>query len=38
MLERLARWNYRRRWWTLLIWIVGLVGPIALQSVPAEGS
>jgi RND superfamily putative drug exporter len=31
MLERLARWNYRRRWWTLLIWIVGLVGVIALQ-------
>ncbi|MGH2787893.1 MAG: MMPL family transporter [Actinomycetota bacterium] len=32
MLERIARWNYRRRWWTLLIWIVALVGGIGLQA------
>jgi RND superfamily putative drug exporter len=31
MLERIARWNYRRRWWTLLIWIVALIGAIGLQ-------
>jgi putative drug exporter of the RND superfamily len=31
MLERLARWTYRHRWWTLLIWIVALVAAITLQ-------
>jgi RND superfamily putative drug exporter len=31
MLERVARWSYRRRWWMLLFWIVALVGAITLQ-------
>jgi putative drug exporter of the RND superfamily len=31
MLERIARWSYRRRWWMLIIWIVALVGAIGLQ-------
>jgi putative drug exporter of the RND superfamily len=31
MLEGLARWSYRRRWWMLLLWIVFLVGAIGLQ-------
>jgi putative drug exporter of the RND superfamily len=31
MLERIARWSYRRRWLMLLIWIVALVGAITLQ-------
>ncbi|MGH2737116.1 MAG: MMPL family transporter, partial [Actinomycetota bacterium] len=31
MLERTARWSYRRRWWMLLIWVVALVGAITLQ-------
>ena len=37
MLERLARWTYRHRWLTLIIWIVALVGAIGLQGV-AGGS
>jgi RND superfamily putative drug exporter len=32
MLERIARWSYRRRWWMLVIWIVALVGAIGAQS------
>jgi uncharacterized membrane protein YdfJ with MMPL/SSD domain len=28
MLERLARWTYRHRWWTLLFWIVALAAAI----------
>ncbi|MGH2817224.1 MAG: MMPL family transporter [Actinomycetota bacterium] len=31
MLERIARFSYRRRWSMLLIWIVALVGFIGLQ-------
>ena len=31
MLEKLARWSYRRRWRMLLIWIVILVGALTLQ-------
>jgi putative drug exporter of the RND superfamily len=31
MLEKIARFSYRRRWSMLLIWIVALVGFIALQ-------
>ena len=31
MLERIARFSYRRRWATLLIWIVALVGFNVLQ-------
>jgi putative drug exporter of the RND superfamily len=31
MLEKVARWSYRHRWWMLLIWIVALVGAIVLQ-------
>jgi putative drug exporter of the RND superfamily len=31
MLERIARFSYRRRWTMLLIWIVALVGFIGLQ-------
>src|SRR5262245_20920199 len=30
MLDRIARWSYRRRWWMLAIWIVALFGFIAL--------
>jgi putative drug exporter of the RND superfamily len=33
MLERIARWSYRRRWWMLIIWIVALVSAIGLQGV-----
>lgn len=33
MLERLARWCYRHRWRTLVLWIVALVGSIALVNV-----
>ena len=32
MLERLARWSYRRRWTMVGIWIVALVGSIFLAS------
>lgn len=32
MLERIARWSYRRRRWMLVIWIVALVAFIGLQS------
>ena len=32
MLERLARWSYRRRWLMLVLWIVGLIGFGALGS------
>ena len=31
MLERIARWSYHRRWWMLLVWIVALVGALAVQ-------
>src|SRR5919106_6750433 len=31
MLEGIARWSYRRRWWMLLIWIVFLVAALSLQ-------
>jgi RND superfamily putative drug exporter len=31
MLEHLARWSYRHRWWMLLIWVFVLVGAIGLQ-------
>jgi RND superfamily putative drug exporter len=31
MLEHLARWSYRHRWWMLLIWIFVLVGALGLQ-------
>ncbi|MGH2557116.1 MAG: MMPL family transporter, partial [Actinomycetota bacterium] len=33
MLERLARWCYRHRWRTVVLWIVTLVGSIALVNV-----
>jgi RND superfamily putative drug exporter len=33
MLERIARWSYRRRWWMLIIWVLALVSAIGLQSV-----
>jgi RND superfamily putative drug exporter len=33
MLERLARWSYRHRWRTLVLWIVALVGFLALVNV-----
>jgi putative drug exporter of the RND superfamily len=33
MLERLARWCYRHRWRTVVLWIVALVGSIALVNV-----
>jgi putative drug exporter of the RND superfamily len=32
MLERIARWSYRRRWTMLLIWVVALIGTIGLAS------
>src|SRR5918992_3693275 len=32
MLESLARLSYRRRWSMLLIWIVALIGFIAIQT------
>ncbi|HJR44612.1 MAG TPA: MMPL family transporter [Actinomycetota bacterium] len=32
MLERIARFSYRRRWLTLLIWVIALVGFNVLQS------
>src|ERR671919_1603871 len=31
MLERLARFSYRRRWLMLLFWIVFLIGALSLQ-------
>lgn len=31
MLEHLARWSYRHRWWMLLIWVFVLVGALGLQ-------
>jgi RND superfamily putative drug exporter len=33
MLERLARWCYRHRWRTVLLWIVALVASIAAMNV-----
>jgi putative drug exporter of the RND superfamily len=33
MLEKIARWSYRRRWSMLLIWIFAFVGAIFLQTV-----
>ncbi|TMK76373.1 MAG: MMPL family transporter, partial [Actinobacteria bacterium] len=30
MLDRIARWSYRRRWWMLAIWIVALAGFLVL--------
>jgi RND superfamily putative drug exporter len=33
MLERLARWCYRHRWRTVVVWIVVLIGSIALVNV-----
>jgi RND superfamily putative drug exporter len=30
MLDRIARWAYRRRWWMLAIWIVALAGFLVL--------
>ena len=32
MLEKIARFSYRRRWSMLLIWIVALIGFIAIQT------
>ena len=32
MLERLARWTYHHRWTTLLLWVVGLIAAITLQT------
>jgi RND superfamily putative drug exporter len=33
MLERLARWCYRHRWRTVILWIVALAGSISLMNV-----
>jgi RND superfamily putative drug exporter len=33
MLERLARWCYRHRWRTVILWIVALVASISLMNV-----
>jgi RND superfamily putative drug exporter len=33
MLERLARWCYRHRWRTVVLWVIALVGSITLMNV-----
>lgn len=33
VLERLARWCYRHRWRTVILWVVALVGSISLMNV-----
>src|SRR5207247_8720721 len=33
MLERLARWSYRNRWKMLVLWVIALIGIIALGNV-----